>query len=79
MPVRLYHVDPRTVAHPVRAADDVRQVDRLAGQRGQGGAQPAAFGRRRGVIVDRLVGGQGNIGDRVHDFTIPVPKPRRLG
>ena len=44
MPVRLHDVDPLTVAHPVAAADDVRKVDRVVGQRGQFGAQPGAFG-----------------------------------
>ena len=32
MPVRLYDLDPLTVAHPVPARDDEWQVDRVAGQ-----------------------------------------------
>jgi hypothetical protein len=41
--------------------------------------QPSAFGRIRGVIVDRLVGGQGNIGDRVHVFRMTAGDPPMLG
>ena len=32
VPVRLDDVDALAVAHPVRAADDVRQVDRVGGE-----------------------------------------------
>ena len=66
VPVRLDDVDPLTVAHPVPAADDVREVDRVVGQRGQFGAQPGAFGGLRRIVVDRLVGRQRHLGDRVH-------------
>ena len=40
VPVRLDDVDAVTVTHPVSAADDVREVDRVVGQRDQFGAQP---------------------------------------
>ena len=66
MPVRLDDVDGLAAAHPVFAADDVRQVDRLVGQRVQRGGKAGAFGAVRGVVVDRLVGGHGHVGDRVH-------------
>ena len=35
VPVRLDDVDPLTVAHPMVAADDVREVHRMVGQRAQ--------------------------------------------
>lgn len=41
--MRLDDVDALTIAHPVVTADDVREVDRVIGQRGQFGAQPGAL------------------------------------
>ena len=61
------------------AADDMRQVDRVIGQRAECDLQPAAFGRIRRIIVDRLVGGQRNIGDRVHALRMPADDPPELG
>ena len=40
--VRLDNVDARSAAHPVLAADDVRQVDGFGGQRQRFG-EPGAF------------------------------------
>ena len=37
VPVRLDDVDTLSVAHSVSAADDMREVDRVVGQRGQFG------------------------------------------
>ena len=72
--VRLHHVDARPAAHPVLAADDVRQVDRVGGQRCERVGEPGAFGRAGRVFVDRLVGGQRHVGDGVHAARIPVPR-----
>ena len=55
MPVRLDDIDALTVAHPVYAADDMREVDRVVGQRVQLGTQPGAFRGVRRIVVDRLV------------------------
>jgi hypothetical protein len=38
VPVRLDDIDPLTVTHPVPAADDVGEVDRVLGEPGQFGA-----------------------------------------
>jgi hypothetical protein len=70
MPVWLHDVDSLAIAHPVPAADDVREVDRVVGQRGQFGAQPVSFRGVRGVVVDRLVGRRRHLGDRVHAASI---------
>ena len=79
MPMWLHDVNPLTVAHAMRTADHMRQVDRVIGQRAECDLQPAAFGRIRCKIVDRLVGGQGNIGDRVHALRMTADDPPGLG
>ena len=70
--VRLHHVDAFTAAHPVRATDDVRQVDRVVGQLVERGDESGAFGAARCVVVDRLVDRHRNIGDGVHPVRIPL-------
>src|SRR3979409_921980 len=45
--VRLDHVDAIATAQAVDAADDVRQVDRVSGQRAERFVQPGAFTRTR--------------------------------
>ena len=76
--VRLHHVDAFTAAHPVRAADDVRQVDRVGGQLVERGDEPGAFGAARCVFVDRLVDRHRNVGDGVHAVRIPFSaRPNR--
>ena len=71
--MRLHDVDAFTAAHPVSAADDVRQVDRVVGQFGERGDESRAFGAVRCVFVDRLVDRRGNIGDGIHAVRIPFP------
>ena len=66
VPVWLHDVDPLTIAHPMGAADDVRQVYRVIGQRGECGLQPGALGRIRRVVVDWFVDGRRDFGDGVH-------------
>ncbi len=79
VPVWLHDVDPLTIAHAMHAADDVWQLDRVICQRGQRALQPRAFGRIRCVVVDRFIGGQGYIGDRVHVLRMTAAGPPRLG
>src|SRR6202051_39614 len=47
----------------VAPADDVGQVNRVGGERAERFVQPGAFTRTRCIFVDRLVGGEGNLGD----------------
>jgi hypothetical protein len=79
VPVWLHDVDPLTIAHSMGAADDMRQVDRVIGQRGERGLQSGPFGRIRGVVVDWFVGWRRNIGNRVHVLRIPAAKLYQLG
>jgi hypothetical protein len=69
--VRLDHVDALAAAHAVGAADDVRQVDGVLGERPKLFGEPGAFTRTRCVFVDRFVGRQGHVGDGVHAARIP--------
>ena len=72
--MRLHHVDAFTAAHPVGAADDVRQIDRVVGQLVERGDESGAFGAARCVFVDRLVDRHRNIGDGVHSSRIPLSR-----
>jgi hypothetical protein len=67
----LHYVDAFTAAHPVRAADDVRQIDGVVGQFGERGDEPRAFGNVLCVIVYRRLDRRGNLGDGIHAVRIP--------
>src|SRR6185437_4198832 len=85
VPVWPQHVDALTAAHPVPAADHMGQVDRMAGQGGEFGAQPVAFRGVRGIVVHRLVDRRGHLGEpsnRVHACQDPRrhrPKGWQIG
>ncbi len=69
--MRLHDIDACTAAHGVFAADDVRQVDRGAGEFAERSGEPGAFARARCVVVNRLVGRRGHVGDGIHESRIP--------
>ena len=69
--VRLHHVDAVAVAHAALPADDVRQIDRFGTDCFEGFDESGAFTRTWCVIVDRLVGREGHVGNGVHAARMP--------
>ena len=57
------------------AADDLTDVERVVGEVVELGDQTGALGGARGVVVDRLVQREGNLGDGVHAVRMPFSTP----